>query len=411
MSLTFDLAAVRDFARVIELLGSSEWALHRQTETALEMRQPAADRGVFHSITLKDLYWWSFEDLDGQAMRIEMRRHEDAQDSGRVLFRAEEDLSIQANPGNSSLLQSYDIRLIDGAVSLDLTVAAVNGTSSADMIKAHSPAPFVAYGGGGVDRLLGGRRDDRLEGGAGKDVIKGRGGEDTLHGDGGRDRIDAGGADDAAWGGGGADRILGRAGDDLLLGREGHDAIVGGGGADSMFGATGRDVLRGGSDGDTLDGGSGRARDKVFGGAGDDVFVESGGRTLVRTGGGRDLVEVFDQQRVAYRLVDFDLRRDALSLGHDRGMNDEFRYFGQWPGTFGPGPPPPPDVSGFAGEADYFLSLAEVSVDGRDVTLDWGRSSVTLVKADRKFAKALDRANDAEAAFFNRVSVEVQAFD
>lgn len=75
---------------------------------------------------------------------------------------------------------------------------------------------FVILGGGGGDRLKGGRTDDLIHGGAGNDRIEGGDGNDALHGGTGDDRIDGGDGDDWISGGQGRDELTGGDGDDVF---------------------------------------------------------------------------------------------------------------------------------------------------------------------------------------------------
>ena len=85
--------------------------------------------------------------------------------------------------------------------------------------------------------------------------------------DGGRDRGRGKPADAAitqfVFGGGGADKIKGGRGNDVLIGGAGNDDIDGGSGADIIIGGTGKDKLKGGRDNDLLIGGSTASEDDL----------------------------------------------------------------------------------------------------------------------------------------------------
>jgi Ca2+-binding RTX toxin-like protein len=81
-------------------------------------------------------------------------------------------------------------------------------------------------GGGGNDRIFGGRVGDFLVGAAGRDRLTGRGGGDLLRGGRDRDSLSGGPAGDALFGNAGADLLLGGRGRDLCVGGRGSDGFV-----------------------------------------------------------------------------------------------------------------------------------------------------------------------------------------
>ena len=83
---------------------------------------------------------------------------------------------------------------------------------------------WVFQGGGGADRICGGRDTDRLIGDGGDDTLTGNGGGDTLKG------------------GLGDDRLKGGSSSDLLFGNKGIDGLNGGPGFDGCRGGPGGDI-------------------------------------------------------------------------------------------------------------------------------------------------------------------------
>jgi Ca2+-binding RTX toxin-like protein len=185
--------------------------------------------------------------------------------------------------------------------------------------------PVAANGGGGRDKLKGGRLGDTLRGDGGRDELDGGGGNDVLSGGAGPDDItDTGGGvdlvqydervnpvrvtpfdlldndgesgerDNVNWtvekvsGGQGDDTLendsvfvgggvidvavtfTGNGGDDTLIGGPDDDTLLGNAGADELSGRAGADLLSGLDDGDELEGGPGA--DQLFGGAGNDTL-------------------------------------------------------------------------------------------------------------------------------------------
>ncbi|EXB49421.1 hemolysin-type calcium-binding repeat family protein [Acinetobacter baumannii 146457] len=156
----------------------------------------------------------------------------------------------------------------------------------------------IAYGGqgldfiigsGSVDRLYGGEDDDHLYGRGGDDYVYGEQGEDIIYGGAGRDYLSGGDNSDRLVGGYEADIIFGGQGDDVITGdlqnlygtsappesadptRYGDDLIYGGLGQDVIWGNGGNDILYGGDDKDQILGGDGD--DFLFGGNGNDSLV------------------------------------------------------------------------------------------------------------------------------------------
>ena len=100
---------------------------------------------------------------------------------------------------------------------------------------------------------------------AGHRVVLGtKAGEELTMGD-SPNRVFARGGDDTVDGGGGNDRLRGGRGDDLLAGEEGDDRLRGGQDSDLLDGGDGDDYLNGGGDG--------RDKDRVVCGDGYDVVV------------------------------------------------------------------------------------------------------------------------------------------
>ncbi|MBI5267546.1 MAG: hypothetical protein HY851_09975, partial [candidate division Zixibacteria bacterium] len=166
---------------------------------------------------------------------------------------------------------------------------------------------ILAYGEGGLDRILGSLRDDTLDGGADHDYL------------------DAYVGDDTALGGLGNDLMNGEEGQDDIQGQDDNDLLAGGQGADHILGGTGNDQLYGdaqyryatwnGTSGtlvygtagfsgnfpvvkdapetqagdDVLEGGDGI--DEIFGGNGDDLISGDAGNDINLQGeGGDDLL-------------------------------------------------------------------------------------------------------------------------
>jgi hypothetical protein len=100
---------------------------------------------------------------------------------------------------------------------------------------------------------------------AGHRVVLGtKAGEELTMGD-SANRVFARGGDDTVDGGGGNDRLRGGRGDDVLSGEEGDDRLRGGQDSDLLDGGDGDDYLNGGGDG--------RDKDRIVCGDGYDVVV------------------------------------------------------------------------------------------------------------------------------------------
>lgn len=137
--------------------------------------------------------------------------------------------------------------------------ANINGDDDVDVTMSGSLSFFGFFGGAGVDDIgaTGGfgtgepaTIDFLASGGEGSDRIVGGPGTAELHGDGGNDIV------------------IGGSGADTMTGDAGNDRLTGGAGADDLEGGAGKDVLSGGPKNDSLNGGAGR--DKCIGGPGKD---------------------------------------------------------------------------------------------------------------------------------------------
>jgi RTX calcium-binding nonapeptide repeat (4 copies)/Domain of unknown function DUF11 len=207
----------------------------------------------------------------------------------------------------------------------------------------------ILFGGGGKDRLKGGADQDRLFGGRGKDRLKGGSGNDFLKGGQRRDRLNGGTGQDRLWGGrgndllqgkSGADRLRGNLGRDRLRGGKGRDWLAGGMRRDRLSGGRGKDILLGGRGDDSLNGNEnndllrgglgsdrlsgdrgndrlkgGLRRDYLDGGAGNDVLVGGRAADVLTCGGGSDRLVYRGFYDGGDRVVDFDVRMDAIDLG------------------------------------------------------------------------------------------------
>lgn len=116
------------------------------------------------------------------------------------------------------------------------------------------------YGGGGDDRMVGGRSADGLAGGPGDDRIYG-------------------GPHDAGFG---DDRIYGQDGNDILSGQGARDRVSGGNGDDVITGGTGEDSLTGGDGNDVIYARDGET-DRIWGQTGFDRAHIDPGRDRVST--------------------------------------------------------------------------------------------------------------------------------
>ncbi len=103
-----------------------------------------------------------------------------------------------------------------------------------DTVDNQSSMRMTAYGGPGIDILLGGSADDALLGGPDNDFLDGRRGGDSIWGEGGVD---------ALFGDDGIDMILGGTETDYLFGGNDDDTLYGEGGNDRLYGGAGRDRL------------------------------------------------------------------------------------------------------------------------------------------------------------------------
>jgi Ca2+-binding RTX toxin-like protein len=130
------------------------------------------------------------------------------------------------------------------------------GYGNNDYFRNNTMLRAVAFGGDGMDTLVGGPSGDWLDGGNGTDFLYGEGGNDTLWA--GLDY-----SSNQLMGGEGNDQLNGGYGSDVMYGEDGNDKLVGG---------LGRDYLYGGDDNDVLDGSDDGYADVLVGGAGHDSF-------------------------------------------------------------------------------------------------------------------------------------------
>lgn len=144
--------------------------------------------------------------------------------------------------------------------------------------------------------------------------------------------------------------FFGQEGDDTLGGGAGIDFLFGNDGRDLLIGNAGNDYLRGGDGRDTLLGGTGR--DDLGGGDGDDVLAGGAGNDVLRGGDGEDIAE-FAGLRSDYEILEFGrdgflvrgISGAGLADGTDIVRDIELLRFAD--GTFVPGAPPPPSITGF----------------------------------------------------------------
>lgn len=161
------------------------------------------------------------------------------------------------------------------------------GYGGNDYFVNYSGLRTYAWGGDGVDTLVGSYNADYLDGQNGTDYIYGYGGNDTLIAgyDWSYNYVNGGTGDDWIYGGYGGDTLVGEAGNDWIYGFDGNDWIYGGTGNDVIYAGWGNDVLMGdagidylyGEGGnDTLYGGGYNSYDNTWdylhGGAGSDAF-------------------------------------------------------------------------------------------------------------------------------------------
>ena len=217
------------------------------------------------------------------------------------------------------------------------------GTNNSDSPTGSSATlPYVIYGMGGTDTIIGSSFADIFFGGAGNDTLTGGAGNDTFNVDSGTDTIsdlttgdilvvssgatatansitafvatasttNAGTATlNAASAGGSIDvSLAGGANGFALVGGSGNDTLVGSAQADTLTGGIGADTLSGGSGNDTLTGGTGA--DSMTGGAGADTFIVNTGNSLGTTGGTLNggTISGYDS------IIDFDTTSDILNL-------------------------------------------------------------------------------------------------
>lgn len=227
--------------------------------------------------------------------------------------------TLHGGPGADTLAGSHGADVLWAGDGNDI----LGGGSGHDSIAADN----------GSDTVGGGQDNDTVLGGSGNDVIAGGAGNDSLHGNDHSDEIGGGAGNDWVSGDAGDDDIGGGYGDDTLYGSSGYDRIGGGTGADLLFGGAGNDFLAGGSGSDELWGGNGD--DTLNGGSGNDTLIGVGGADVF----------VFNE---------------GAGIGHDRIENFEIGV----------------DLLHFAGIQRSFL---EITYSGRDLLIETGSGSVTLV--------------------------------
>ncbi|MDP2713084.1 MAG: calcium-binding protein [Solirubrobacteraceae bacterium] len=140
--------------------------------------------------------------------------------------------------------------MVGGAT--DAAARTIVGGPGTDILRATSPAGDTLYGGGGPDRLLGGRGNDRF------------------------------------YGGRSANRIDARAGNNYIEGGAGGDNITAGHGRNTIYSGTGPDVIRVGNGNNYID--VGEAPDKVNAGHGNNVLHTGSGGGEFRLGNGANSV-------------------------------------------------------------------------------------------------------------------------
>jgi Ca2+-binding RTX toxin-like protein len=117
-----------------------------------------------------------------------------------------------------------------------ILIAAVNGSSDADIILVENIAANAHIdGGGGNDTITTGDGFDIVYGGEGDDTIFGGDGDDTLFGNGGNDVLSGQGGNDVVSGGTGDDQVSGQTGQDVLIGGTGLDQVLGNSDRDLLF--------------------------------------------------------------------------------------------------------------------------------------------------------------------------------
>ncbi|GEO13121.1 calcium-binding protein [Microvirga aerophila] len=268
---------------------------------------------------------------------------------------------------------------IDGAVSLGSgadTYDGRNGIALGSINLGHDND--IAYGGSGVETILGGFGEDDISAGGGGDSLSGGADNDVLRGDGGADTLEGGEHNDVLEGGAGADRldggseidtawynssstvgvkinlaegtasggeaegdtlfnienVTGSLGDDELRGDSkvnvlkggdgGKDTLSGGGGSDILYGQNGSDILDGEAGEDHLEGGDGD--DILRGGSDKDVLNGGSDNDTLEGGAGADVLDGGDGARdfAWYNSsstigVNIDLADGAVSGGEAAG--------------------------------------------------------------------------------------------
>jgi Ca2+-binding RTX toxin-like protein len=162
----------------------------------------------------------------------------------------------------------------DTLVSLDTTVANLNGGADNDYLEADGPLADVLNGGDGDDQLKAGDGADVISGGAGTDTFLVMGGTWTVS------------LDDVA--NDGVSPAVANVRPDV-------ENITGGIFGDTLTGSAAPNVLRGGGGGDKLDGKGGA--DSIFGEGGDDtIAARDGAADTIDCGDGNDTVYVDTQE-------------------------------------------------------------------------------------------------------------------
>ena len=142
---------------------------------------------------------------------------------------------------NGSQLELTVNGVIESFDFSDVSMIRFLGGDGNDQFNNRTSIVSRAWGGNGVDRLLGGSGNDLFVGGMGADFIRGGAGDDLLRG---------GGAPDKIIGDAGNDILEGQGHNDSLYGRSGSDILRGGGGMDGLFGGLDSDTLVGGNSAD-----------------------------------------------------------------------------------------------------------------------------------------------------------------
>ncbi|MFO0941887.1 MAG: calcium-binding protein [Pirellulales bacterium] len=169
-------------------------------------------------------------------------------------------LQVEGTPGNDTIevrnnngtisIANVQIKNASGAMvgqlpfgqTILVEVKSLGGNDKIRMVETNVTSQkqigLDAYGGDGIDFIVGGSAEDHLFGEGNDDWILGRGGMDRL------------------WGGPGNDMLSGGADDDFLHGESDNDELFGGQGRDQLFGDAGSDRLyaMGGSGENTVGG-------------------------------------------------------------------------------------------------------------------------------------------------------------